>query len=60
MKRPFRGERPDDLPDLQTQYESLLDTVWRCESRARLQALIEARMRFEAVRLRRRGENAGG
>ncbi len=43
-----------DIPDLHTQYEALLDTVWRCEKRARLQDLIDARNRFDELQSKRR------
>ncbi|MGH2976660.1 MAG: hypothetical protein ACRDLL_17620 [Solirubrobacterales bacterium] len=36
-----------EIPDLHTQYEALLDTVWRCEARARLDDRIDALTRFE-------------
>lgn len=39
-------------PDLQSQYEGLLDIVWRCERRAELMDRIDARARFEAMRER--------
>jgi hypothetical protein len=54
MKRHV-GEPPEaEIADLPTQYEALLDTVWRSEKRARQQDRIDARARFEAQQRRRR------
>lgn len=41
------------IPDLQTQYEELLDTIWRCESRERLEDRIEASARLEELQRKR-------
>lgn len=46
---PF-SRREVQAPDLQSQYEELLDTVWRCERRANLMDRIDARARFDARR----------
>ncbi len=53
MKRRFGDRSAADAPDLQTQYEALLDTVWRCEQRARLQERIDGQARFDARHLKR-------
>jgi hypothetical protein len=37
----------DEVPDLQTQFEALLDTVWRSERMWKLQDRIEAQIRKE-------------
>jgi len=55
MKRQFGDRSRVETPDLQTQYEALLDTVWRCEERARLDDRIDAQARYEAQRHRRNG-----
>lgn len=54
MKHRFGNRRPAEVPDLQTQYEALLDTVWRCEERARLLERIEAQARYDAIQPRHR------
>jgi hypothetical protein len=36
------SSRGSDPPDLQTQFESLLDQVWRCETEWRLYDRIDA------------------
>lgn len=36
------SRRDSDPPDLQTQFESLLDQVWRCEAEWRLYDRIDA------------------
>jgi hypothetical protein len=54
MKRQLDDRQAAQTPDLQTQYEALLDTVWRCEERARIQDRIEAQARFDAQRQMRR------
>jgi hypothetical protein len=41
-----RRRRPDQ-PDLQTQLESLLDAVWRCESTWRLDDRIALAVRVD-------------
>ena len=43
-----------EILDLHTQYEGLLDTVWRCEERARLQDRIDAQIRFDELQSKRR------
>lgn len=53
MKRHSKDRLKVDMPDLQTQYEDLLDTVWRCEDRARLMDRLEARTRFEELNSKR-------
>ena len=42
-----KRRRKVEMPDLHTQYEELLDTVWRCERRERLYDRMEAQIRFE-------------
>jgi hypothetical protein len=37
-----KGRRDSDLPDLQSQFESLLDQVWRSEADWRLYDRIDA------------------
>ena len=47
--RPALPDRPNrDAPDVQTQFESLLDQVWRCEAEWRFDDLLDL-----ATRLRR-------
>ena len=53
MKRKAEDRLRFEIPDLQTQYEALLDTVWRCEARARLEDRIDARTRYEEVQSKR-------
>jgi hypothetical protein len=53
------GRRKVEEPDLHTQYEDLLDTVWRCERQERLYDRIEAQIRFErSLRKRCGGDRA--
>lgn len=54
MKRRSRDRLKVDIPDLHTQYEALLDTVWRCEERARLEDRIDAQNRFDELQSKRR------
>ena len=54
MKHHSRDRLKVDIPDLHTQYEALLDTVWRCEERARLQDRIDAQNRFDELQSKRR------
>lgn len=54
MKRSSGSRRVTEIPDLQTQYEALLDTVWRSEERARQQERIDAQARFDAQQQQRR------
>lgn len=54
MKRHSRDRLKVEIPDLHTQYEALLDTVWRCEERARLQDRIDAQDRFDELQSKRR------
>jgi hypothetical protein len=42
-----------DAPDLRTQWESLLDQVWRSEADWRLWDRLDAAVRMEAIRERR-------
>ena len=44
-----RGVR-SDAPDLRTQWESLLDQVWRSEADWRLWDRLDAAVRMEAIR----------
>ena len=50
--RPFPRQNVEQ-PDLYTQYEDLLDTVWRCEQRARFEDRLDALARFEQLRSKR-------
>lgn len=47
MKRHSKDRMQAETPDLQTQYEELLDTVWRCDRWARVEDRIDAQARFE-------------
>jgi hypothetical protein len=47
-----QGTRPD-VPDLRTQWESLLDQVWRSEADWRLWDRLDAAVRIEALREQR-------
>ena len=38
-----------EVPDLHSQFESLLDTVWRCERMRKLEDRIDRQIRWEAV-----------
>jgi hypothetical protein len=42
-----------DVPDLRTQWESLLDQVWRSEADWRLWDRLDAAVRIEAIRQQR-------
>ena len=53
MKRHSEDRPRVEVPDLQTQYETLLDTVWRCEDRARLQDRIDAQTRYDELQSKR-------
>jgi hypothetical protein len=46
------GARPD-VPDLRTQWESLLDQVWRSEADWRLWDRLDAAVRMESLREQR-------
>ena len=49
-----KGERGrNDVPDLRTQWESLLDQVWRSEADWRLWDRLDAAVRMDALRERR-------
>lgn len=49
-----RGERGrSDVPDLRTQWESLLDQVWRSEADWRLWDRLDAAVRMDALREQR-------
>jgi hypothetical protein len=49
-----KGERPrNDVPDLRTQWESLLDQVWRSEADWRLWDRVDAAVQQEALREQR-------
>lgn len=54
MKRHSRDRLKVDIPDLHTQYEALLDTVWQCERRARFEDRIDAQNRFDELQSKRR------
>ena len=47
-----KGARAD-VPDLRTQWESLLDQVWRSEAEWRLWDRLDAAVRIEAIREQR-------
>lgn len=51
-RRPSDRAKPA-VPDLQTQYEELLDTVWRCEREARLDDQIALVSHLEQVAIKR-------
>lgn len=53
MKRHSEDRLRVEVPDLQTQFETLLDTVWRCEDRARLQDRIDAQTRYDELHSKR-------
>lgn len=53
MKHKAEDRLRCEVPDLQTQYEALLDTVWRCEAQARLEDRIDARTRYEEMQSKR-------
>jgi hypothetical protein len=53
MKRHSKDGHGIVIPDLQTQYEELLDTVWRCEARKRVEDRAEAWARFEELQRKR-------
>jgi len=53
--RSDRGQQRPDLPDLRTQWESLLDQVWRSEADWRLWDRLDAPVRIEDLRERREG-----
>ena len=44
-----------EIPDLPTQYEELLDAVWRCERQGRVDDRIDALVRFEQLQSLRKG-----
>jgi hypothetical protein len=51
FKRRAQGQKArNSTEDLHTQFEELLDTVWRCERRAALQDRIDAQARFDSIR----------
>ena len=57
-----KGQRGHgDIPDLRTQWESLLDQVWRSEAEWRLWDRVDASVRLEALREERdqRDQNTG-
>lgn len=53
MRRHSEDRPRVEFPDLQTQYEALLDAVWRCEDRARLEERIDAQMRYDELQGKR-------
>jgi len=46
-----QGARPD-VPDLRSQWESLLDQVWRSEADWRLWDRLDAAVRIDSLRVR--------
>jgi hypothetical protein len=49
----LRFKARSDAPDLQTQFESLLDQVWQSESDWRLWDRVDAAVRMETIREQR-------
>jgi hypothetical protein len=45
-----------DVPDLRTQWESLLDQVWRSEANWRLWDRLDAAVQIETLRQKRNAE----
>lgn len=45
-----------DVPDLRTQWESLLDQVWRSEANWRLWDRLDAAVQLETLRRKREAE----
>jgi hypothetical protein len=52
-----RFKSRSDVPDLQTQFESLLDQVWQSESDWRLWDRVDAAVRLETIRQKRAAAN---
>jgi hypothetical protein len=52
-----RFKSKSDAPDLHTQFESMLDQVWRSESDWRLWDRLDAAVDLEAMRERRAKHN---
>lgn len=50
----------DEVPDLRTQWESLLDQVWRSEADWRLWDRVDAAVRLDALRAQRAQEPKEG
>jgi len=50
----MKARSRSDAPDLQTQLESMLDQVWQSEADWRLWDRLDAAIRFDEVRERRR------
>ena len=56
-----KGERAhSDVPDLRTQWESLLDQVWRSEADWRLWDRLDAAVRLETLREQRSRQEKTG
>jgi hypothetical protein len=53
----LRFKSHNDAPDLQTQFESLLDQVWQSESDWRLWDRVDAAVMLESIRERRAAAN---
>ena len=53
----MRFKSRSDAPDLQTQFESLLDQVWQSESDWRLWDRVDAAVRLENIRQKRAAAN---
>jgi len=49
-----------DAPDLRTQWESLLDQVWRSEADWRLWDRLDAAVQIETLRQKREAEHREG
>lgn len=50
------GQGRSDVPDLRTQWESLLDQVWRSEADWRLWDRLDAAVQIETLRRKREAE----
>jgi hypothetical protein len=48
-----------DVPDLRTQWESMLDQVWRSEADWRLWDRLDAAVQIETLRQKRDAERGG-
>jgi hypothetical protein len=53
----LRFKSRSDAPDLQTQFESLLDQVWQSESDWRLWDRVDAAVLLETIREKRAAAN---
>jgi hypothetical protein len=60
MRVSQESRRPYNRPDLATQYEQLLDAVWRCEREARMDDKIALANRVEQLRIEPFGHERPG